>query len=649
MNYKKKVLFWSNNASQKTGFGGFIREVMFYLYKTGKYDLTLFGSGARWEEPEFDRFPWKSYGTLPMDQNELNNIQRDPNLARMANYGQLFIDKVLKIVKPDVLIASEDIWSHHFSKDKKWFGKFPFVSHTTLDSRPILQMGIDMCKATPYFFSWADFATKELHKLGYTNAKTLRGSVNTNAFKRLSDDKKREIRARANIPADAYCMGMLSRNQLRKSFPNIITAYKEFKAKNPEIKNTRLLFFTHYSEGWNIQKLIEEHGIDNNEVLATYKCRATGKYYIMPFAGQDINNPETGQEKTLTTVNSKDGLSESQINEWYNILDVYIHAFTSGGQERGIQEAKLCELITLVTNYSCGEDNCVEEAYSLPLDWEEYREPDSQFIKATTKPYSIVKQLEKVYRMDAAKKRDWGRNARQWVLDNFSIEVVGKQFEDLIDSLPITNYDFIFEEPLKNPAAQIDANLPTEQFIKECYDKILMMDTSSDKEGPNYWKSFLKENQSVNPQLRDQMLQYFRGVANQENSKLTGGDFSKILGPEEAKDRVLITIPESLGDCLHVTALLRDARERYSDKKIYIATKPTFFDVFNPLVGRLIDYVIEFRPEFDNVYALEGYGGNKKYFEIILSVHFPTQRNLSYIHNAADKSAINLDYPDLKP
>ena len=70
-------------------------------------------------------------------------------------------------------------------------------------------------------------------------------------------------------------------------------------------------------------------------------------------------------------------------------MDVYCHPFTSGGQEIPVQEAKLTELITLVTNYSCGEDNCTVESGGLPLEWSEYREPGTQFIKASTKPLSI--------------------------------------------------------------------------------------------------------------------------------------------------------------------------------------------------------------------------------------------------------------------
>lgn len=636
---KKTVLFHSNYAGAKTGFGGFMREILSYLYGTGKYNLVLYAAGMTWEHKDFSRWPWKTYGTLPTDPKDIQTINQDPNLARGANYGEFLIDKIIQAVKPDVYVGVEDPWGIEFCSKKKWWGKIPCVVHTTLDSRPIHKPAIELSKTTPYFFSWADFATKEMKAMGLDNVETLRGTVNTKVYRRLSDSERLAIRERHGIPEKAFCFGMLSRNQLRKSFPNIIRAYVDFKKRNPQVKQSRLLFFTHFSEGWDIPKLLKEHGVKEEECLATYKCRQTGRYYIRPFKGQDLDNPETGAPKSLVTVNVQDGLTEEQVNEWYNILDVYVHAFTSGGQERSIQEAKLTELITLVTNYSCGEDSCNEEAGSLPLDWDEYREPGSQFIKATTKPYSIVKQLEKVLKMDEKKRRELGKKARQWVLDNFSIEVIGAKFEKLLDSFPVTDYDFKFNEVKGNPEAEIVAELDDSAWVKSLYREILHREVTDEDEGLVYWMSQLKNN-APRPPIED----YFRKVARDELSKAGSDEIQKLLGNEAAEDRVLICMPESLGDCLYLTALLKDARELYPTKKIYVATKPPYMDVFRALIGIYIDYVIAWRPEFDNSYFLEGACGQKKYFQIMLNAHFPTQRMINYLHNAEDKSAINLRY-----
>ena len=345
----------SNYPGIKTGFGGFMRELLSYLHKTGKYELCMYSSGMPWEHPDFARWPWKTLGALPNNQQEIDNLNRDGNVARAAHYGAYYVDRAVQEFKPDVFIGSEDVWGVEFCKDKAWWNKISCVVHTTLDSLPILPSAIELARVSPNFFSWADFATQEMNKMGLENVKTIRGTVNTDVFRKLYRDEKINIRKVQGIPANAFCIGMVSRNQLRKSFGNLLEGYKMFKQQNPEIKNPRLLLYTHFSEGWDILRFCRDLEIDPSEVLATYKCRATGNYFVRPYAGQDLNNPETGHEKSLVTVNVQDGLTEEQLNEWYNILDVYCHPFTSGGQERGIQEAKLCELITLVTNYSCGK------------------------------------------------------------------------------------------------------------------------------------------------------------------------------------------------------------------------------------------------------------------------------------------------------
>ena len=77
---------------------------------------------------------------------------------------------------------------------------------------------------------------------------------------------------------------------------------------------------------------------------------------------------------------------------------------------------------------------CYPEAHSIPLDWHEYREAGTEFIKASTDPESIRKELNRVYKMSPERRLEKGKKARQWVIDNFSITKVGKEFEKFLDS-----------------------------------------------------------------------------------------------------------------------------------------------------------------------------------------------------------------------
>lgn len=629
---KKKVLIHSNYPGAPTGFGGFMRELLCYLYKLNKYEITMYAGGMPWETPEFQRFPWKTYGSLPNNPQEMEIINRDPMQARNAAYGAHYIDRVINLVKPDVYIAVEDYWGFSYVIDKPWFQKINSIICWTADSLPLLQESIDKASKTKHHYVWADFATKEFHRLGITNVKTLRGSVDTNTYKKLSNLYRSKLRIKHNIPEDAYCIGTLSRNQLRKLFPNLIAGYRLFKDQNPEIKNTRLLFYTSFSEGWDIPRLIKEYGLNPEEVLACYKCRATGEYFVMPFRGQDLDNPNSGYQKTLVTVNTQDKLPAEQVNEWYNLLDVFCLPITSGGQERAVQEAKLCEIITLMNPYSCGEDNCVPEAYSLSLDFSTYREIGTQFIKASVYPQSIAKQLKKVYEMPPEKRKEWGKLARKWVLENFSIEVIGKQYENLIDSMPNHDYDFNEKTELKDPDAIIE-NLPeNSDFIEQLYNKILKV--PSDPQGKNYWLNLLQ-----NGAKRDQLVQQFRSIAASDNQKIgaTNNKFEDTLD-NTGRKRFLIVASQSIGDLLYATSLLDSFKESYSSYDIYLACDPQYAEIFEG--NKNLYKIIPYNPIMENEIAMTGAGENKGFFDGYCHLFAGSQRVLNYLTN--NKIALKL-------
>ena len=106
----------------------------------------------------------------------------------------------------------------------------------------------------------------------------------------------------------------------------------------------------------------------------------------------------------------------------------------------------------MVTNYSCGEDSCTSESGGFELEWAEYREPGTQFIKASTYASSIAKQLKKVWKMKPEKVKQMGKKARQFTVDNYSIEAVGKKLEKILDDMPDIEYDYIWgdEKQVKN-------------------------------------------------------------------------------------------------------------------------------------------------------------------------------------------------------
>lgn len=508
---KRKIVWHTDFCNSKTGYGRFSRDMLSYLYKTGKYEIIEYAIGLNWSDQRTNLVPWKCYGVLPDNQQELAHLVQngriDESLQRLIHYGAHNIDKVIKEEKPDIYIGINDPWAFIGYTDKPWWDKINSILHITVDSLPIYPEAINQAQKTKNYLVWAKFAEEEMNKLGLSNVKALPGCINHNSFFRLSNSKRIELRKKNNIPENAFIVGDVARNQLRKSFPNTISGFAKFLRENPE-SNPYLFLHTNWEEGWRIPDLIKESGLPESRVLTTYICRKCRNYEVKAFAGRDcdckfcgtkvspefINSPYTDQRRTgQTTTNPQCGVTESQLNEIYNLIDVFCHAFSSGGLEIPILEAKLTEIPTLVTNYSCGTETSTEESGGFPLEWSEYREPESQFIKASTNSESIKENLKKVYNLSREERNEIGKIGRDFTVKNYSVESVGKRLEELFDSCSLVEWDFNFKPKDKNPNYPFREDIiDNKEWLKDLYKNILNMDVTDEDEGLKYWDNILK-------------------------------------------------------------------------------------------------------------------------------------------------------------
>jgi len=636
---KKKILFHSDFSLAKTGFGRNCRALLSYLYKTNKYDIVNYCCGTSEASPDLIRTPWKSIGCLPSNATELSKINsnKDPQFQRDTNYGAYLLDKTIAREKPDVYIAVQDIWGVEYATKKPWFDKINSVIWTTLDSLPIYPNAIKIAPKIKNYWIWSSFATKRFHELKHTHVRTMHGAIDESSFSRLTNDLRLKHRNTQSITDDTFVIGFVFRNQLRKSVPNLLEGYSLFKKKNPDTK-TRLLFHTHWKEGWNIHKLADEYKIDKSEILTTYICKACRKYEIKEYTGQDERCGNCDQ-KTLVTPSVACGVTEQQLSEIYNLMDAYCHPFTSGGQEIPIQEAKLSGVVTLVTNYSCGEESCEEGSGTIPLDWAEYREHGTEFRKASTLPLSIAEKLDYVLKLDPKEKFDLSETGRNWALDNFSLTSVGKQVEDFLDSCEPTEFNFLKLEEKKNlnQHATIPDIEDNSEWLIYMYKHILGMEVDGNDQGHKYWTQQLS-----NGQQRQNIENYFRKVASEGGSEEKELKLSEILGKEDEGKRIIYVMPDSEVDVFLSTALFKSLKELYPDCNLYVATKKENQSVLdmNPHVHAVIDYM----NEMDDALWLEGRKDHKGFFEIGFLPYVNTQRISNYSRNGKDKIAFDIKY-----
>lgn len=629
MSKKKKVIFNSNYPLFKTGLARNGRAVAEYLHKTGKYDLVYYAQGILHENPEYSKFPYKVIGCLPNNQQELDNIGRDQEYMKFAGYGGHMIDQIVQNEKPDVMIFSDDSWAFPYL-DKPWFSKFPCIYHITIDSLPVLPEAFRQASKTPYFFTWADFANKHFHDKGLNNVKTIGGAIDDKDFYKLSFIKKIDLRDRFNIPRDTFICGFVFRNQLRKEVGPLIEGFGLWKKQNPDIKNAKLLFHTHFNEpgGWDIHRLCENNEVDKNDILTTYICKSCMEIDVSNFTGQDRNCRFCGGQNTQVTCNVGCGCTEEQLNQVYSLMDSYCHLMNAGGLEIPIIEALYCEIPTATVPYSSGE-TFTQNEFVTSIDISYTLQIGTQFKRACPYPSSVAKFLNKIYRMEPRKRQEMGRKSREWALSKFSPQVIGKQWEELIDSIPEHNYNFEFKEELKNPDFPMPEIENEDEWLTSLYNNILKC--NPDDEGKKNWLNGLKNGQS-----RQQIYDFFIDLARKDNttkqSQTVG--IEQIFPRVENKKNVLLVLPQSLGDNVIFTSLLPKIYEKYplDSHQIFLATEPKYFEVY---LGNEYIKLVPFHPSFRQELLVIGAGGHGV-IDYFIDVSASAQVHLNYLTNKYD-------------
>lgn len=627
MTRQKTILINTDYLAVRSGLGRDGKELALYLHKTGKYKIVYYACGMLYESLDYERYPFKVCGTLPNNPVELDQINKDPGYARACAYGLYNIDKVVKEFKPDILIASNDSWAMDSYISHPFWNKIHCIPHVTMDSLPFISSQIDLIKKSKHLFVWAEFAEREARRLGFDNVSTLTGMINQKSFYKLHKHEKLDLRKKYNIPQNAFITGFVFRNQIRKEVGALIEGYAQFKRDNPEIKNTYLLFHTFWGEGWDIHKFCSDFSVPKEEVLTTYICKNCGEIEVKAFVGHDINCRFCAADKSQVTCGVGLGCSEEQLNQVYNLMDCYCHLANASGLEIPVVEALYAEMPVAVNPYAALE-TFGEQDFVTNIDFAWTVQHGTQFKRSIPYPSSVAKFLKKIYYTPKEKREEIGKKGRNWAINKFSPEVVGKQWEDYIDSLPDINWDYNFAPEPKNPSYSMPEIQDDAEWVIDLYKNILHMNVDTQDSGFTNWMTQLKRGVS-----RQDIYKFFINVAMDENAKNAPKvDYSSQL-INNGKKHFLIVLKESIGDIIMSSSLLSSFRKNYpSDSwNLYYATSPQYRELLegNPNIDKILD----FQQFMDSEIHCIGAGKAKGYFDGYAHLGVPTQKFLNYLSN----------------
>ncbi|TXT66104.1 MAG: hypothetical protein BAJALOKI3v1_50104 [Promethearchaeota archaeon] len=483
MTKKKPKIIWSGEASfLNTGFSVIANQILSRLYDTNKYEIVEIGSYAKTSDPRSNELPWTFYGVIPEDHETKYKQEFDSSVY--AQFGEKRLPHVMLQEKPDALICITDQWMSSKFQLKNPFIKFvKYILHPTIDGRPQKNEWIDDYFKADLLLSYTTFGRDTLLNQTAGRLKVFdvtRPTVDHHTFKPMD---KKKIRQKFGIDENAKIIMTTMRNQRRKLFPDLIEDFVKLinharDRQNEELaNNTYLLLHTSYPDvGFDIPYHLKRNNI-GHKVIMTYCCNACGHYYVDHYHGEQVICPRCNN-LSAHMPNSSNGVTRQQLAEIFNLANLYVQYSLCEGLGCPIGEAKACEVPTLAVDYSAMSeqveiDGCdkirVDKFFWEPItETSQYRAlPDSEdFVH---KAYNFLTSPEWQI-------KEWGRNAREDVVENFSFDRAAKIFENALDHLDYPDHETTWMNPSLNliqPNMQFPPNLDNNSFVQWCVENVL--------------------------------------------------------------------------------------------------------------------------------------------------------------------------------
>ena len=216
--------------------------------------------------------------------------------------------------------------------------------------------------------------------------------------------------------------------------------------------------------------------------------------------------------------------------------------------------------------------------FCFNIDFSWGRQTGTNFKRAIPYASSMAKFFTRIYKLPIQKRQELGKKARNFALNTFSPEIVGKQWENFLDSLTPTDYDFNFDQVRKNDNHPFNETISDDvEWVADLYKNILL--SNPDEDGLKNWIEGLKHGQS-----RRQIHDFFIGLAKKQNN----------------------------------------------EAGIYVSADQKFWDVH---AGNDKIKLIPFFPQLRSELFVIGSGTDKKLCDVFIDLAISTQVSLNYLSN----------------
>ena len=463
---KKRILMCAESHDVNSGFGRYTYEIMSRLYKNPNYEVAEFSSYHKEDKPK--TVPWKVYPNEPSEKNtrELEIYRSNPT----NQFGQWRFEKTVLHFKPDIVFDIRDYWMFAYQEISPLRKYFNWVVAPTIDSIPQKPEWLKTFENADVVLTHTDWAGNYLKSLNrkINIGPSVSDSVDSEIFKPVNYTKSYH-RAKFGLPTDAFIIGAVMRNQKRKLIPELFKSLRQLlnRTNNPSIY---LYLHTSFPEthGWNIPELLQEFDVANN-VLFSYYAPVINKLYVSTYKGPRINCFDDSSTFAVFP-NVIHGVSNKQLNDVYNLFDVYAQYAICEGLGIPQLEAASCGIPVFAINYS-GMEEITTKINGTKINFTLSKELETGAERATPDNEDFINKIIEFMSKTKEEKKQLSINTRNLLLENYSWDKTANTLMSVFDSIEPKN---IWDESMQtNMSAVVPDNLSNRQFITFIVNNIL--------------------------------------------------------------------------------------------------------------------------------------------------------------------------------
>ena len=440
----KKRLFIANDSSfLDTGYGVYGKELLTRLHNSGKYEIAELGCYGIVGQEQIKSIPWKFYPNAVTSQDPRINEYKTNAIHQFGAWR--FVRSILDF-KPHIVFDIRDYWMYSYQESTTLKKYFSWVIMPTTDSAPQKIDWLYTFANADLVVPYTDWAKKTLTeacgKLINLHPNIANAGINPTQFYPFKDKKAYQSKY---FNRDVDVTGLVMRNQKRKLMPDMMLAFRKYLNKLKETNNQTkydraiLYFHTSYPEesGWEIPSLLIEYGL-TDKTFFTYSCQSCKKFFPSKFQGP-ITTCKHCKNKTAAFPSPANGVSTEQLNEIYNLFDLFVQCAICEGFGMPQVEAAACGLQIASVDYSAMTEIAEKlDGFKIPVA-RLFREMETNADRANPDIEALSNILYDFFiKISDEAKLAKSQIIRQKTIDIYAWDNVYKIWEECFDSIDIS-------------------------------------------------------------------------------------------------------------------------------------------------------------------------------------------------------------------